>query len=571
MFVASATIPMTHPTTLLEPAFAEAIAAIEQATDLSVQVRRHWVCSLRQIAKWLDRPAEVVPARWTSVRMPVAQLHHARVGVTAKTLANHRSNVRAALRWFGKEQGVPVRGVPLSAEWARLRDLIEDRGQRSRLYGLMRYGSGRGINPGSIDDAILDAYLRYRAEATALASNNTARRSVARTWNTCVGAIDSWPAQRLTEPPVKSMVGPAWEDFPEGLRKNIETYLAGLTKIRRSLSGKRIRPCQPSTIRTRRAELLAVARMAVRLGVPIERLNSLPALLHPEVVEPVIEAYWEKNGKEPKVFTIDLGWKLLRIAREIGCLDQDAIDRLDEMRARLEDHRHSGLTEKNLKLVRLVLTDGIWSEVTSLPNILMRQARHATDHAPIKAALTAQLAVAVAILTFAPIRLSNLVAIELGQSLIKPGGLSSDYRLVFPHYDVKNRVDLDFKFDQALTELIDEYVHECRPVLLRGSNASWLFPGETGEPKTASMFSTQITERIERATGLRITVHQFRHAAAAFYLKHHPGHYETVRRLLGHRNIQTTINFYCGLQTMQATEEFGKIVRQQIKFDPETA
>jgi len=201
----------------------------------------------------------------------------------------------------------------------------------------------------------------------------------------------------------------------------------------------------------------------------------------------------------------------------------------------------------------------------------MRQARHATDHAPIKAALTAQLAVAVAILTFAPIRLGNLVAIELGQNLIKPGGLSSDYRLVFPHYDVKNRVDLDFKFDKALTELIDEYVHEFRPVLLRGSNALWLFPGETGEPKTASMFSTQITERIEKATGLRITVHQFRHAAAAFYLKHHPGHYETVRRLLGHRNIQTTINFYCGLQTMQATEEFGKIVRQQIKFDPETA
>jgi hypothetical protein len=44
-----------------------------------------------------------------------------------------------------------------------------------------------------------------------------------------------------------------------------------------------------------------------------------------------------------------------------------------------------------------------------------------------------------------------------------------------------------------------------------------------------------------------------------------------VRRFLGHRNIQTTINFYCGLQTMQATEEFGKIIRRQIKFDPEAA
>ena len=104
---------MTHTTTLLEPSFVDAVAAIERAPDLSEQTRRHWVCSLRQIAKWLDRPAAVVPARWTSVRMPVSQLHHARVGVTAKTLANHKSNVRAALRWFGKEHDVPVRGVPL--------------------------------------------------------------------------------------------------------------------------------------------------------------------------------------------------------------------------------------------------------------------------------------------------------------------------------------------------------------------------------------------------------------------------------------------------------------------------
>jgi integrase len=199
----------------------------------------------------------------------------------------------------------------------------------------------------------------------------------------------------------------------------------------------------------------------------------------------------------------------------------------------------------------------------------MQQARYAKDHAPVKAAVTAQLAVAVAILTFAPIRLGNLVAIELGQNLIKPGGLNSPYWLVFPNYDVKNEVDLNFKFDEALTKLIDEYVHEFRPGLLRRSNASSLFPGVAGDPKTASMFSTQITERIVKATGLRITAHQFRHAAAAFYLKHHPGDYETVRRFLGHRNIQTTINFYCGLQTMQATEEFGKIVRRQIKFDPE--
>jgi len=55
--------------------------------------------------------------------------------------------------------------------------------------------------------------------------------------------------------------------------------------------------------------------------------------------------------------------------------------------------------------------------------------------------------------------------------------------------------------------------------------------------------------------------------AAAIYLKHRPGEYENVRRLLGHRNIQTTINFYCGLETTQANETFGRIIRDQIRLD----
>ena len=311
---------------------------------------------------------------------------------------------------------------------------------------------------------------------------------------------------------------------------------------------------------------MAVARMAVRLGVPINSLISLAALLHPDIVEPVIEAYWQKNGSEPKVFTIDLGWKLLRIAREIGGLDQAAIERLEEISAALEEYRRSGLTSKNLQLIRQVLTEGIWSEVVSLPNILMQQARSAKYDAPTKAAVTAQLAVAISILTFAPIRLSNLVNIELGKNLIKPGGLNSPFWLVFEHYDVKNRVDLNFKFDQPLTDLIDEYVHEFRPTLLRGTNASWLFPGQGGKPK--AWLGVQLTKRIEKAVGLRITPHQFRHAAAAIYLKHQPGAYEVARRLLGHRSIKTTIDFYCGLQTTQATEQFGNLIRQQIKFDP---
>jgi site-specific recombinase XerD len=558
--------PAIPTATLLEPSFLDLVAAIEQAKDLPEQTRRHWVCSLRQVAKWLDRPATVVPARWQAVRISVGQLHQARIGVTPKTLANHKSNVRAALRWFHEEQSAPQQGARLSPEWTRFQRQLE-RSIRQRLYNLVRYCSVRCIGPTSVDDTLFDEYWRYRADNTGRATNNTAKRFMVRAWNGCSAAMDGLPLQHLTEPPIKT-AEPAWEKFPAGLRRDIDGYLAGFSKPHRTLNGQRIQPCRPSTIAYRRAELVAFCRTAVKLGVPIESLMDLGALLHPDVVERVLDAYWLKNGDEPTTGTIQLGWKLLRMAQTTGCLDRPAHELLDDMRVALEQHRCEGLTPKNLQLIRQVLTEGVWSDVVSLPKALMRQARLARDHAPIKAAVTAQLGVAIAIETFTPIRLRNLIGIELGKNLIKPGGLNTPYWLAFPNYDVKNRLDLNFKFDELLTDLIAD-VDEYRPTLLRGANSDRLFPGENGEPKNGLLFSKQITERIQKAVGLRITVHQFRHAAAAIYLKHQPGDYETVRRVLGHRSLTTTVKFYCGLETIAASEHFGKLIRVRIEFDDE--
>ena len=86
---------------------------------------------------------------------------------------------------------MPVRGVPLPPEWAKLRDGIEDRGVRARLYGLMRYCSGRAIKPDLVDDAIY-----------------AGRRSVARTWNTCIGEI-RW----LAAAAVVRAAGALWISF----------------------------------------------------------------------------------------------------------------------------------------------------------------------------------------------------------------------------------------------------------------------------------------------------------------------------------------------------------------------
>jgi integrase len=308
-------------------------------------------------------------------------------------------------------------------------------------------------------------------------------------------------------------------------------------------------------------------RKAVEIGIPLAELTSLSALLEPEIVRQVLDAYWVKDGAEPKGYTIDLAWKLLAVARETQCLTESQLAELDDLRASMEEYRRSGLTEKNLAVIRQVLSGSTWREVVRLPDQLMAEARLLKDHAPVKAALRAQLAVAVALLTVAPVRIGNLVRIRLEENLIRPTGPEGPFWLVFPHYDVKNRVKLEFVLDEHLTSLIQEYVHQHRVALLRGSNELWLFPGERGGFKTPSMFSDQITKAVQKATGLRLTAHQFRHAAAALMLQHDPGNYEWVRRVLGHRNIQTTINFYIGLETTQASERFGQIVREHVRFD----
>jgi hypothetical protein len=47
-------------------------------------------------------------------------------------------------------------------------------------------------------------------------------------------------------------------------------------------------------------------------------------------------------------------------------------------------------------------------------------------------------------------RLANLTAIRLGFNLIKPDGPESNSWLVFPDYDVKNRVKLEYPLEQSI-------------------------------------------------------------------------------------------------------------------------
>jgi integrase len=543
-----------------EASFADAMAAIEKAEDLSLAQKRHWLTSLRQMARYLDRPPSLIPTRIAAIAEAVKKLHPATLGVNRKTFINHRANARAALLWFNREQPDSGRKAPMDPRYRSLLEQVEDRYAKDVLSPFFRFLSAHGIQPDDVHDDHAEGFQAYRRETSFGKVKRSQLRALVRYWNASAARIPAWPQITLTEPRyVKGFTGPAVEDFPQGLRDDIDAYCERITKRHKTVSGRIFRPCKQSTIDTRRRELIAAVRAAVAAGIPLEELRSLRDLLRPDRVEILIDYYWEKNGEKPTLYTIDLASKLLALARS-EVLSEIDIERLDEIRIALEQYRSTGLTEKNRRLIRQIAQSDLWREVVRLPQRLMAEARISAKTKPYRAAVTAQLAIAILILIRAPVRMQNLASIRIGINLVRPGGPGTPYMLVFPDYDVKNGVPLEFAFDETTTALIDEYLHRHRPHLMRGFNHDWLFAGAGQEHKVTKTLSEQISLRLWKELGLEITPHMFRHAAAYIMLKADPGNYELVRRVLGHRSIATTRNFYIGLETLEATRLFGEMV-----------
>jgi integrase len=521
---------------------------------------RHLGCSLRRIAVALDRRPEELPAQWSRVRSRVEEIHPAALGWTHRTAANHKSNLRTVLSWYQQLEHVPRRGAQLTPAWERLWSRVHDRRARKWLSSFLKHLSAVGVEPREVGEPQLDTFMAYRAEATRLAYGTAERRAIARAWNTCVEQIWEWPPQRLMLPPDQRYKGPRWPDFPNTLRAEVDAYFASLAPENRLLGRKRRNACTTRTIATRARELRAFAGKAVSLGIPIASLRSLSVLLHPDLVDRVVNAYWDDDGEIPKQYTIDLPWRLHVIARHTGCLSSDELEQLANIRAAAQEHRRAGLTKKNREVLRAVKSTNVWQRVCCLPEQLMGEARRERHVNPLRAAMKAQVAVATAILAVAPVRIGNLARTQLDEHLFRVGGPHGCYWLEYKRHEVKNHVDLEFSFDTEVTALITEYINLHRPVLLRGSDERWLFPGMNCGSKAPHLLSGQIRDTVEKRTGLRVTAHQFRHVAGATILKKFPANYALVAKVLGHKGTATTIRSYIGLDTLEANNIFGALV-----------
>lgn len=258
-----------------------------------------------------------------------------------------------------------------------------------------------------------------------------------------------------------------------------------------------------------------------------------------------------RGGKSTSTVSILAGC-LKAIARHYVQVDEQQLARMSAVARRLEAPQRT-MTEKNRSRLRPLEDPDNALALARLPGALMQLAQR--EHRTKRAARLAQTAVAVELLLMAPMRIGNLASIDVERHLIRPSRTGQLLHIVFASGEVKNREPLEYPLPPESVALLETYLSRFRPALAPSGNTA-LFPGQGRTRKHVATLREQIGKAVFAHTGLRVNPHLFRHVGAKLFLDRNPGSYEVMRRVLGHRSLQTTVSFYSGCETVSAVRHF---------------
>jgi integrase len=91
-----------------------------------------------------------------------------------------------------------------------------------------------------------------------------------------------------------------------------------------------------------------------------------------------------------------------------------------------------------------------------------------------------------------------------------------------------------------------------------------LFVNADGSPKSQATVAWLIKTYARRRAGIVLTSHQFRHLSAKVLLDAEPGSFETVKQLLGHKSLKTTVGAYAGIDSRRAARHHQHLIEQAL-------
>jgi site-specific recombinase XerD len=452
----------------------------------------------------------------------------------------------------------------LSPAWQKLWDLMEgDTYGRTELSRFFRYCSANDVAPLGVTDAVSSDYLAALEAESLITKPRVRHQSVCRVWNRLAvqHKAAGWPQIELTVPRYETRLYSIDASLvSDEIKNDLAGYLSNLSGD--DLFGSMPKPFRPKSVAIFRGHFWRYLSALHHSGVSLTEVITLDELVVPAMFEHAMRWLYERNGKKTSKHIGEIAWAVRCYAVKYRTCDdetlafyQRAIERLRVKTPGLSDKNRTAMAQFNdpKAVTRYVaLPSTLWTKAVEIS--LTTEGKKKRKAAQIMV----QAAIAIEIMMFAPIRIQNLSTIRLDEHM---GWQAERLRLSFPAHEVKNDQALDFLLPAEASERIKRYIKEWRSLFIPATNP-YLFPGRNGKAKDQSALRNQMKKAIFDHTGLQMTPHQFRHAAAKLLLDARPGHYEVVRKLLGHKSLTTTYAHYAGAETDAAVELYDDIILQ---------
>jgi integrase len=549
----------------------EVLAAIERHPTLEARLIREVASAIRSLGVYLDKPLELLPAAPEALRRHMQTLNYRRAGVSQARLANVRSLLNKALQATGvKPTNRPV-AERLSPGWKRLAALVDGRYERSSQLPFFRYCSESRIEPHEVNDGIADEYLRH-LEATALVKKpRTTHQTFCRAWNRACKTIPAWPRNLLSVPRYARHYSLQLDEFLQTFQDELDGYLLKLGQEDSNNWLDEFAPAKPlraSSIRTKGYQIRAFASALVRKGIPIETISSLSVLVAYNNFKLGLSYFLDRPRREkdrPRTAG-QIAHTICSVAKFHCKLPSDQLEKLTAIVTRLS-HREPGMTTKNYQRLAPFNDPDVLRRFLELPLVETDRLRRGGIKTRNDAVRFAN-CVALEVLIHTGMRVGNLAKLALGDTIVMPErGKRGEASIHIPRSRVKNAQPLDFFLPADATELVSFYVGKVKP-LLEPAPTSSLFPNKRGDCKRSDTVSKQISRLVADALGLEFNPHLMRHLIGKIMIDARPGDYEGPRRILAHRNSDTTYETYQGLETRSASRFLDDLIRSTRRYVP---
>jgi integrase len=447
---------------------------------------------------------------------------------------------------------------------------MEQLSSKRAHLGLSRfahYASAYGIEPKEVNDAAIEGFISAVRDGSLHRKPNDLHRKVTLIWNE-VAKLSGLQLVTLASfrAPIKRF---DWTQLSRSFQQDVERYREWCSGTDVFAADARSRPLAARTLKLRGNQIHATITALVDSGVKSHTIEALADLVSPENFKRVQRQRLQAVGGSENAFNRNLAEVLVQIGREWVKLRPGELAELTELAGKVPMPK-PGLTPKNKAALRQFDDPAALRRLIDLPKRLWAEVKQ-EKNPNFRTLAKAQAALGVAILSYMPVRPGNLNDLAFGINLFireEPGAISS---LELSAGEVKNQeTEVAFDIPAQVAKMLIEFRNRIAPKVI-GHRPERVFVNADGTPRSQKTVAWLIKTYIARRAGILLTPHQFRHLNAKILLDAEPGSFETVKQLLGHKNIKTTTNFYTGIDSRRAGRHQQRLIERASNAQKPTA